>query len=385
MENERTEKIEFQCSRTSKKPLPLQSPLLDLPIPITELILECLPLPDYIRFGSVCRKWHLIQKQHRIHHSPLSPPMRKSFPWLIRERKNGLLACHSPFEQKYFTFSIPKSKHRLIPPIYNFLPSNLSLGWFFLFYTGHSDQISLFNPVSNFIINLPPLGIKLSNKLKGVLSVSPLSLDCVVLILDYDQAFLYRRKQWMSVDIPNELDCCDYSGTDGVYCDGKFYCIVDGFFVIDFGSTTPTANELIMDCSQLPSEEYDQDQTLVESDGEVLLVDLIYNRSHGSIKVFKAEFSKMMWVRLKNIGDRALFVTSKGSFSVSANDVGCKSNCVYFLDDADNFVKVRGIWTVFDIGTKLWSGGPPCPCTDNENKLDGYLEHWFLPSFEYNV
>ncbi|TYH55721.1 hypothetical protein ES332_D09G254400v1 [Gossypium tomentosum] len=45
------------------------------------------------------------------------------------------------------------------------------------------------------------------------------------------------------------------------------------------------------------------------------------------------------WREMKNIGDCALFVGDNNSLSVVASDFcGCQSNCIYFIDDYENFL-----------------------------------------------
>lgn len=68
---------------------PLSPPWLDLPDPITELILEKLPLPDYVRFAAVCQKWRSIQNNHRLRFSPSQPPMSPDLPWIIPALQSG--------------------------------------------------------------------------------------------------------------------------------------------------------------------------------------------------------------------------------------------------------------------------------------------------------
>ncbi|MBA0786682.1 hypothetical protein Gotri_027730 [Gossypium trilobum] len=90
---------------------------------------------------------------------------------------------------------------------------------------------------------------------------------------------------------------------------------------------------------------------LVESPaGELLLVKKIkmwhwhenvgYNNTEGA-KVWnlKLDSEGWEWREMKNIGDCALFVGDNNSLSVVASDFcGCQSNCIYFIDDYENFL-----------------------------------------------
>jgi len=80
---------------------------------------------------------------------------------------------------------------------------------------------------------------------------------------------------------------------------------------------------------------------LVESEGELLLVD-IYECLRFSVEVFKFHEKGKKWVKLKNLGDRVLFLVNGCSFSASASDLCVsKGNCVIFIDDA--FLSSRNI------------------------------------------
>jgi hypothetical protein len=73
---------------------------------------------------------------------------------------------------------------------------------------------------------------------------------------------------------------------------------------------------------------------LVESEGELLLVD-IYECLRFSIEVFRFHENEKKWVKLKNLGDRVLFLGNGCSFSASASDLCVsKGNCVIFIDGA---------------------------------------------------
>lgn len=73
---------------------------------------------------------------------------------------------------------------------------------------------------------------------------------------------------------------------------------------------------------------------LVESDGELLLVD-IYESLDFGINVFRFHEKEKKWVKLMNLGDRVLFFGEGCSFSASASDLCVsKGNCIIFIDDA---------------------------------------------------
>ncbi|XP_045802640.1 F-box protein SKIP23-like [Trifolium pratense] len=92
---------------------------------------------------------------------------------------------------------------------------------------------------------------------------------------------------------------------------------------------------------------------LVESDGELLLVDKylkpcmngtvsfegqgVYEvrmiESAARLVVFRLDEKEKKWVELTNLGDRVLFLGEECAFSLSASDLGMENgNCVIFID-----------------------------------------------------
>lgn len=81
---------------------------------------------------------------------------------------------------------------------------------------------------------------------------------------------------------------------------------------------------------------------LAESDESLLVVtqEKVWTSRHGcrtiGFQVFEVHAKSKTLARVKNLGDRALFLgTNSSSFSVKATDyVGsCNTNCIYFADD----------------------------------------------------
>ncbi|MCH90653.1 F-box protein [Trifolium medium] len=75
-------------------------------------------------------------------------------------------------------------------------------------------------------------------------------------------------------------------------------------------------------------------KSLVESDGELLLVDR-YKSGGLRIDVFRLDEKEKKWVKLTNLGDKVLFLGHGCCFSASASDLGvANGNCVIFNDDS---------------------------------------------------
>lgn len=111
--------------------------------PITELIVEKLPLPDYLRFAAVCQKWRSVQENHRLRFSPSQPPMSSPFPRLIPQHliENSPLQCFRPFKQTFYG----------LRPIYT--PVGLcmfsSYGWILFVNEEQPYTFLLINPITN--------------------------------------------------------------------------------------------------------------------------------------------------------------------------------------------------------------------------------------------
>lgn len=71
---------------------------------------------------------------------------------------------------------------------------------------------------------------------------------------------------------------------------------------------------------------------LVESCGETLLVRMMWNCvCNLSCDVFRANLTRLEWTKVENLGDRVLFLSHGSSISVSASEMGCKGNHIYYI------------------------------------------------------
>ncbi|XP_059310783.1 uncharacterized protein LOC132062177 [Lycium ferocissimum] len=78
---------------------------------------------------------------------------------------------------------------------------------------------------------------------------------------------------------------------------------------------------------------------LIESNGEILLIFLISEQSSrkvDKVEVFKLQMDDLSWLKVDNLGDRTLFAGTKCCMSVTASQLGCRSNCVYFNEHTTN-------------------------------------------------
>jgi hypothetical protein len=163
---------------------------------------------------------------------------------------------------------------------------------------------------------------------KKVLAVTPLIL---AILLYNDHLVLLRCGDECWTDMLSSIvDICIFKG--------RIYAVEE-----DSGKTVTIRPE---DLSvQLVADEAcigGDIQFLVESEGELLLVDITVDNlcsdSHFknalTIDVFMLDEKEKEWVELTSLGDRVLFFGNECSFSASASDLSvAKGNCVIFMDD----------------------------------------------------
>lgn len=71
---------------------------------------------------------------------------------------------------------------------------------------------------------------------------------------------------------------------------------------------------------------------LVESCGEILIVRMMGNGGCNlNCDVFRADLTEMEWMKVENLGDRMLFLSHGSSISVSAREMSCKGNRIYYI------------------------------------------------------
>ena len=175
---------------------------------------------------------------------------------------------------------------------------------------------------------------------------------------------MFRRgdKKWTIIDdMQSPYD-------DVIYFDGKFFAVdntgrtvvvdvADGSSpVVKFGANSVFGGDK---------------KSLVESEGELLLVDTYFSMYLDDddhvrwmiermiqFKVFKLDQSEHKWIEVESLGDRLLFLGDDSSFSARASDFhGCKGNSIcftnisFFSDAEDEDASRSGTIGVFDLDT----------------------------------
>ncbi|XP_039158433.1 uncharacterized protein LOC104418994 [Eucalyptus grandis] len=134
--------------------------------------------------------------------------------------------------------------------------------------------------------------------------------------------FKSREKRWSRVqDMLSGYD-------DVILFKGEFYAVDnDGrTVVVGLDSSVTLIAQSTFDC---------WDKRLVESVGELLLVNMYWEEETTRLKVHKLDREEKVWNEVKDLGDRVLFLGEECTFSASAADLGaCKGNCIFFTDHA---------------------------------------------------
>ncbi|KAJ7981239.1 F-box protein [Quillaja saponaria] len=136
-----------------------------------------------------------------------------------------------------------------------------------------------------------------------------------------------------------ENGCLSDMYIDIAYHNGKFSAmdITGQIMLVDFSSLQPITITSVAP-PEMPSvfQSYkNRGRYLVNSVGNLLLVSNTGERDHRAhFKVHKLDEEKQMWIPVVSLGDQVLFLDTKCSLSVSAQDLigfGCKRNCIYFI------------------------------------------------------
>ncbi|XP_010266422.1 PREDICTED: uncharacterized protein LOC104603941 [Nelumbo nucifera] len=148
---------------------------------------------------------------------------------------------------------------------------------------------------------------------------------------------------------PNSSEPCTIQFTNTIVFEGKFYLLsLQGTLAVIDANSNPRV-KILGSTRAIPSTcSKGFREILIESGGEILLVFLISRKSTNivdDVEVFKLDLAKPSWIKMENLGGRTLFVGFTCCISVSASELGCRGNCIYFIQ--------RGLpgWWVFHMET----------------------------------
>ncbi|XP_042478152.1 uncharacterized protein LOC122059436 [Macadamia integrifolia] len=286
------------------------------------------------------------------------------------------------------------------------LPKNIctcSHGWMVILDTKQEGKCFLFNPFSLEKIHLPPLEWKSFKYDECLLSSSPNDPNCIVLFTKRDEVrFLFCRPghKWCSYNLLHEL-CNLYSP---VSCNGTIYELfkfnVPVRINIEYHGNPRIRVELL---PHIPTVKSDligadllsyPDWELVGFCNDLFLFHKYYLTRRSStmvwsFQIFKMDFTRMEWKRVRNLENKALFIdpngkggfcsttttttTTKGSSSSSSRIL---SNSIYFTHEKDSYLYR------FDMKEKSISATLPCPHLDSKNIANSV---WVMPHDDQSV
>ncbi|XP_042477780.1 F-box/kelch-repeat protein At1g57790-like [Macadamia integrifolia] len=315
----------------------------DLPTEILEHIMADLYLSDITSFHEVCKQWSSIERPrtqllirygYEYRHRCRS---MNQIPWLLMSNLlvYDVLVAFLQNSHTHLTSSctliVPSSssssssskktysiKIEGIGPNDDTQVCSTKFGWLLLSQTHpYRTTFFLYSPFTNERIDLPDLDSKFD---VATFSSVPTSTDCIFFVLHYTTKVtisICRQgdKAWSSSSFSNGFSLIK----DVVYSKGLFYCSTIRGALAAFDVSQRSWRVLSEFRPLLDSSCYDYSSFMVGDVEEELLFILLSN-SGGWALVHKLDRSVKMWVKVENLTDKSLFVSSAStSVMVSKN------------------------------------------------------------------
>ncbi|WOL04562.1 F-box/kelch-repeat protein [Canna indica] len=345
-------------------------PWSDIATPLLATLLPRLTLLDRVLLASVCRSWRQFFAEH---------PSR--LPWLMVPHdissSSDTRAFCSPWEKVYYTISLPCTSHMYCRAAAH--------GWLLFAANLHtSSKMFLFNPISKARIDLPPSPFLL---LLAALSAPPTDPSCVVVAMGEPRERHPHQIYYCRVgDNTWQIQRFTFMVCSNVaVVDGKFYFLSGRELgEMDFSRSWPL-RWLYLDDSELPHVDATvhniDKRILVNSLGDLLIVTLA---KPLKAYVHKCDFASMKWIKVEDLNDRSLFLSTGCCLSLPTADIGDSEGNVYVAEHypSDQLQELRRN----PYGAlPLWQHYKICrepvkyvlrniACTDNWRSI------WFLPS-----
>lgn len=290
-----------------------------IPIDIIELILMQMNPKNAVRLSTACKKWRTTAPSY-------DPTMGKT-PWLVKFNHDNKCSCilQSVLDEGT-SFEIRLPKLFLRSALHYFT----SDGWLL---RHCKDTISLYHPFSKALRYLPPLESSTAFFYFFYMSSSPSNSDCVVLAKDTGRLLVWRPGD-ISWTIEVSVDF-EYLVWSTVRFQGQFYSLrCDNGQLVCFQILPFRIKNLgVAPPMELPIVPYYGGVFLVESCGKILLV---YVSKIKEIYLFELDLENKTWIKMKGLGDRALFLLNSCFYgygiSVSVAETKCRGNSIYYID-----------------------------------------------------
>ncbi|XP_028084300.1 putative F-box protein At1g65770 isoform X4 [Camellia sinensis] len=385
---EETQKVVAQKEiHTSNGVIQVMADWSKLPDEIWRLIVKRQRLiEDYVRFGGVCRSWHLITLEKENYSC-------SELPWvmLTENETSNIREFHSIFSNKVYKLYLPDIRGRRC--------WGSSHGW--LVTVGTDREMNILNPLTRVQIPLPPLH-KCPNlkKLictpkefrnyfvcKAVLSSNPSDPNCIVMAIYSDHRKMAFTK--LSGKAWTPLECSPVWLEDIVHLNNYFYAVDSFCNVLVFDCTGSHLKTISFTMLQEEREMDYEAKYLVELGAEIYMVlrclydtriaDTPYLKTWGFV-VYKLDLCSEKCEEVDGLGDWCIFLGSNYSFSISAScaDLKCRKNCIYFTDDYYGMYSRQGS---YDMGLYDLDSCKMEPCiVEHVSHYDYSVPLWIRPS-----
>ncbi|KAH0711774.1 hypothetical protein KY289_007733 [Solanum tuberosum] len=280
----------------------MMAPWCDLPIELVERISKFVNSHiDILRFRAVCSSWRsAFSPNFKIPKSQF--PIKLPFPNDLFWPYNDISHCNL-IESTVYLLQLPHPPHT---------------GWLVKILKTSHGKLKILNPLTNRVI--------------GDLPDQKLNLLDIRVSQSEDE-------KWTTLKDPTSkiVDISVYKGN---------------FYAVDtYGETImydPLFNQTIVSSTVNIFNEWGSKKRLVESGGELFLVDMFLDTDvktelHGSqpswkcpkeIKVYRLDEEQHEWIAVHTLGDQIFFAGDDCCFSVSSSDFGdqCRGNCIYYVN-----------------------------------------------------
>lgn len=292
---------------------------------------------------------------------PFSP---QQHPWLV--------IFHGADKQKQIFFSISEDRYymRTIPELRNKKICECAHGWLVLL-DSNSGDCYIWNPISNDKIQLPPLPDTRYNELQCLLSAPPHEPECCILFFDPPSSLYFCKPGTYNQEF-HKYDLQPISKNSIMWFwtifRGKLYGLsfqreILVLFDLDHDSGIVTATPMVNQPPDDFGEFLDMPHyacNLIQYDNDALLyVHMLY---HGwqmqeiyGFLVFRFDFIEKTWVKVKSIGETAIFLEDYRGTICSTKGTNLKRESIYFTKHED-----RRLY-VFNLETQSLSVSLPCP------------------------
>ncbi|XP_058734421.1 uncharacterized protein LOC131606163 isoform X1 [Vicia villosa] len=347
--------------RTGKKKLKDNGQAAQLPWDVLATICKTLDFDELFWFSGVCKNWRTFHKSN-----------------FVSSREPLLVHMTGNCPHSYSFISIPNQKVYDLNMMSSFQPPNcvyvrVSSGYFILAHKNNS--FLLFNPftMKEMVINATfTVEYMLSNRHEALLAFEKCSEEYVLVVLCKKSSRLHvyksRHNGWCTYSTLKRKEVV----VDFVVLNNMIYVVTNKarIGVLNLNSR----NIQFLNLKNTPNNDSSTSINLVNCDEQLLVFHSI--SSNYRREVYKIDLSTMNYVKMKTLGDIALFYVSWGNCRAlsNPNSSGYESNHVYEVSSMSQCIK-------YD-----WNDGRPSKIYPYLRSLKDYnLFDWCFRHVKYEV